>query len=798
MFGGYRIMPRPCNSSSGEEGICMFNHECQNRRGEVLSTCMDGFLFGACCRLPPGVTLPPALPLPPSTARPTRPPTPPRPTPATPTPPPYPPSSGLLNPGLLTDTVLVYENGTVLNDTEIIPLEIFYPPSRHPPTPKPPHFASWSKRPPGTPPVTDPPNLPGAIEHIISMLDGQPPKAPSPTSFPPTRDPPPTGPARPPQTRPPPPTVIVLGPLHPHPLPHPDILPPYASMRPATTAKPAMQEEDDLKIDDETSEISPSDSQEGLVPPQPVPQPPTASTPTTASPTTTTTSEPSTTKSTTTARVPSRPPPTTTPIEGTTPIFEDPALHDKVSALVSNIVSSLAVDFHALQDVVLGENTTGGVRPIRPPSSTVSTTTRRPTRPPVEAVVAENAPEPTKPTGTRPQRPQGTRPTRPTSATPKPTRPPSGSGTPKPTRPTRPTRPPSSNSRPTKPTRPPSTLSTTKRPTRRPTKRPTTTTTPKPPPTEALIAEVEPPSTTAPPKRTTTTQAPTTTSTTTPTTAAPPATTTPERPVGDFRNECGVRPLMKTSGKKAGRIVGGKGSTFGEWPWQVLVRESTWLGLFTKNKCGGVLITTRYVMTAAHCQPGFLASLIAVFGEYDLTSELESRRAVTRNVRRVIVHRRYDAATFENDLALLELDSPVTYQQHIVPICMPKDGEEFTGRIATVTGWGRLRYGGGVPNVLQEVQVPVMENNVCQEMFRTAGHAKTILTSFVCAGYANGQKDSCEGDSGGPLMTERDDGRWVLIGTVSHGIKCAAPYLPGVYMRTTYYKPWLHSITGVE
>lgn len=63
--------------------------------------------------------------------------------------------------------------------------------------------------------------------------------------------------------------------------------------------------------------------------------------------------------------------------------------------------------------------------------------------------------------------------------------------------------------------------------------------------------------------------------------------------------ECGVRPHVKS-----GRIVGGKGATFGEWPWQVLVRESTWLGLFTKNKCGGVLITKNFVMTAAHCQPG--------------------------------------------------------------------------------------------------------------------------------------------------------------------------------------------------
>ena len=55
-----------------------------------------------------------------------------------------------------------------------------------------------------------------------------------------------------------------------------------------------------------------------------------------------------------------------------------------------------------------------------------------------------------------------------------------------------------------------------------------------------------------------------------------------------------------------------------------------------------------------------------------------------------------------------------------------------------------------------------------------------------------------KGDSGGPLVLQRPDGRYELAGTVSHGIKCAAPYLPGVYMRTTFYKPWLRSITGVK
>ncbi|KYQ48699.1 Serine proteinase stubble [Trachymyrmex zeteki] len=440
-----------------------------------------------------------------------------------------------------------------------------------------------------------------------------------------------------------------------------------------------------------------------------------------------------------------------------TPTFvEDDVLTNKVDAFVVKLVESLQGTFENLKDIVYTrngttENSTSSTVTKRP--STGSTTTKRPTR---------------KPT-TRPASSSSSTTTKRPSATTK--------------RPTRPTQKPSSSEKPTRPTKvttlkpKPSTSQnvTTKRPqvTRRPTKptrKPTTTSSSS---TEAIPLEEQSLYTTA---------------------SSVAETNVVQQNVADFKTQCGVRPLIS---KRSGKVVGGKGAEFGEWPWQVLVREATWLGLFTKNKCGGVLITDKYVITAAHCQPGFLASLVAVFGEYDISGELEPKRSVTKNVRRVIVNRGYDPATFENDVALLELESPVQFDEHIVPICMPEDGVDFTGRMATVTGWGRLKYNGGVPSVLQEVQVPIMENSVCQEMFQTADHVKLILDSFLCAGYANGQKDSCEGDSGGPLVMERPDGRWFLVGTVSHGIKCAAPYLPGVYMRTTYYKPWLHSITAV-
>ena len=63
-------------------------------------------------------------------------------------------------------------------------------------------------------------------------------------------------------------------------------------------------------------------------------------------------------------------------------------------------------------------------------------------------------------------------------------------------------------------------------------------------------------------------------------------------------------------------------------------------------------------------------------------------------VKRVVIHKDYKASTFENDIAILELETPIERQPHIVPICMPKDNnEQFLGRMGIVTGWGRLEYG---------------------------------------------------------------------------------------------------------
>lgn len=89
----------------------------------------------------------------------------------------------------------------------------------------------------------------------------------------------------------------------------------------------------------------------------------------------------------------------------------------------------------------------------------------------------------------------------------------------------------------------------------------------------------------------------------------------------------------------------------------------------------------------------FLASLLVVLGTHDLSNIKDNRIPVIRNVKRMVVHRHYNPLTFENDLALLEMDTELEFLPHVVPICLPHRNEDFTGEMAFVTGWGKLTHG---------------------------------------------------------------------------------------------------------
>jgi len=103
-----------------------------------------------------------------------------------------------------------------------------------------------------------------------------------------------------------------------------------------------------------------------------------------------------------------------------------------------------------------------------------------------------------------------------------------------------------------------------------------------------------------------------------------------------------------------------------------------------------------------------------------------------------------------------------------------------------------LSKGGSIPSILQVVKLPILANSDCQQMFLDAGHVKAIRDTFICAGYLTGGKDSCEGDSGGPLaVRDGPESKWTLAGIVSNGVKCAEPNLPGIYTRISEYRNWI-------
>lgn len=284
--------------------------------------------------------------------------------------------------------------------------------------------------------------------------------------------------------------------------------------------------------------------------------------------------------------------------------------------------------------------------------------------------------------------------------------------------------------------------------------------------------------------------APTTTTTTT-TTATSTTTTTPQPapvvavgpPVAAART-CGQAPLVMRSP----RIVGGAAAQFGEYPFSVMVI------IKGQERCGGALLDHQWVVTAGHCVAPASVSfqdIVVRLGVWDRTRTNDILPVEERRLTKFILHPLYNSQrSFSHDVALLKLDFPVEYGPHIQPICLPRPGDDFTGVLATITGWGRLEFREDRPAILQHVEVPIMTNQKCEGMFEAQRTPEKIIPQMMCAGLENGRKDACQGDSGGPLSVTQD-GAYVLAGLVSWGYGCALPGYPGVYTRISMFTGWL-------
>jgi secreted trypsin-like serine protease len=246
---------------------------------------------------------------------------------------------------------------------------------------------------------------------------------------------------------------------------------------------------------------------------------------------------------------------------------------------------------------------------------------------------------------------------------------------------------------------------------------------------------------------------------------------------------CALQTVMAEDPK----IINGYFAAKGDFPFIVQLFNKT----ANYNFCGGSLIGSYHVLTAAHCVHGVSAAEVYIWAG---SLNLYDGNGYSVNVQNIYVHASYNPTTIRNDIAVIKLEKPFPKSVGLRTVKLPTTSAAV-GATVTASGFGSIVAAGGTyPEDLMYVSIPIISASACTNYFGSL----IVANQMVCA-FNSFNQGTCYGDSGGPVVTGSKVNA-VQQGVVSFGSSAGCATAPSVFARVSYFRNWIltqtvHTVT---